>query len=346
MNERRKAMKNKSLPQLIKQAQNHEEAAFNELYRRYVKLVRYIAFHLTKNNADTDEVVQEVFIQVQRSIQDLKDANHFKAWLSRITYSKAKMLFRKNKDYYMAEEYLDVLHNKEESRAEYLPQKHNRHQSDLAVLYTCMERLKPYYREVLLLYYFSELNIKEITELTALPEGTVKSRLLYAKKYLRAEIEHYEQTSGQAITFQGRSLEAALTALGASFINESIKCIPFTHWQIPNSTWMLAMKGALIGVLGIGVVGGAGMVQQMRQSENKTIRPFPGVVYQTQNITTAREAYQTLIEFADCDVELREKSAQQLAEIQPVYMTLMSYGEGYAELLKRRNWDQLFEQYQ
>ena len=70
MNERRKAMKNKSLPQLIKQAQNHEEAAFNELYRRYVKLVRYIAFHLTKNNTDTDEVVQEVFIQVQRSIQD------------------------------------------------------------------------------------------------------------------------------------------------------------------------------------------------------------------------------------------------------------------------------------
>ena len=148
-------MKTETLPQLIRKAQNQDEEAFNELYRRYYKLVRYIAFGLTKSNADTDEIVQEVFLQVQRSIKDLKDANLFKAWLSRITYSKAKMLFRKNRDCYMEDKYLDILHGKEEVREEYLPHKQNRHHSDMDVLYQCMQRLKPAYREVLILYYFS-----------------------------------------------------------------------------------------------------------------------------------------------------------------------------------------------
>lgn len=342
-------MKNKTLPQLILQAQNGNEEAFNELYRRYYKLVRYIAFGLAKNNADTDEIVQEVFIQVQQSIKDLKDPNLFKAWLSRITYSKAKMLFRKNRDHYMEDKYLDILQGKEEERKEFLPQAQHRHQSDLSVLYECMQKLKPYYREVLLLYYFSEMNIKEITDLTQLPEGTVKSRLLYAKKYLREEIEQYEKRSGEAITFRGRSLEAALFALGASLIETPTLLIPFTNLKSSSFTWGVIVKTAVIVLLGGGVIGGVVALSDNTQQEGDSAtinqRRFPNIIYQNDEITTPREAYRTLIDFADCDVEMRKKTEDELADIERVYSALMEYGEGYAELLRRRNWDEIFGSY-
>jgi len=348
-------MKKMALPQLIARVKNQDEEAFNELYRRYYKLVRYIAFGMTKNNADTDEIVQEVFLQVQKSITNLKDPSLFKAWLSRITYSKTKMLFRKNKDHYMDDQTLDLLQMKEEVRKEYLPHQQNRYQSDLDVLYHCMQKLKEPYREVLMLYYFSELNIKEIMDITKLPEGTVKSRLLYAKKYLRIEIENYEKNSGETITFQGRTLEAALLALGSSLVNEtSISSISSFHFPIPASALLLWSELALVAVVGIGAFCGfrqlwnqpisSGNTKEVEATAVAATKPFPTLQYRNHTITTARQAYKVLIDFADCEVEMRDKTKAEIEEIRPVYTTLMNFGEGYAELLTYRKWNVMFEQ--
>ena len=340
-------MKTETLPQLIRKAQNQDEEAFNELYRRYYKLVRYIAFGLTKSNADTDEIVQEVFLQVQRSIKDLKDANLFKAWLSRITYSKAKMLFRKNRDCYMEDKYLDILHGKEEVREEYLPHKQNRHHSDMDVLYQCMQRLKPAYREVLILYYFSQMNIKEIMNLTELPEGTVKSRLLYAKKYLRMEIEAYEEQSGERLSFRAHTLEGALLGLGAALIKEPKVTFPLFHKfkRLPLSIQTISL--VLASAIGVGAAIRTYDYFYMKPDSSLTMmtQDFPTIYYYNQQITTPRQAYSVLLEWADCDVEMRNKSTAEIQDIEPVYTALMEFGEGYAELLQRRNWDQYYEKY-
>lgn len=343
-------MKKTSLPDLIAKVKQQDEEAFNELYRRYHKLVRYIAYGLTKNHADTDEIVQEVFIQVQKSIQDLKDPEQFKAWISRITYSKAKMLFRKSKDHYMDDETLDVLQNVEEIREDFCPQKKARHQSDLNVLNACLNKLKPQYREVLVLHFFSQLSIKEIAEITENPEGTIKSRLLYAKKYLRIEIEAYEKESGEALNFYGKALEAALFSLGHSLVKEPrLYKIPFLKITVPTSTLLMAAQISLSAILSFGVVYGIKdwMDHNSYISDDTEAikKEFPFVEYQNHTITTPREAYTVLIHFADCDVEMRSKSKEELQAILPVYEALMNYDGGYYELLERRSWDQLFAKY-
>lgn len=343
-------MKKAKLPELIAKLQLHDEGAFNEIYRRYHKLVRYIAYGLTKNHADTDEVVQEVFLQVQKSINDLKEPAQFKAWLSRITYSKAKMLFRKNKDHYMDDEYLELLQNKEEIREEYCPQQNIRHQSDLTVLYECMGYLKPQYREVLILFFFSQLSIKEIAEITGAPEGTVKSRLLYAKKYLKAEIEKYEEVNDITLSFHGKTLEAALFVFGSSLVKEpALFSVPYLRITIPTSSILSAVKLSLAAVIGCSTVFGVkawiDSDRSITHDTDTSKKEFHALEYRQQTISTPREAYRVLIDWADCEVEMKAKSEQEILEILPVYEALVDYQGGYHDLLNRRNWHQLFNKY-
>lgn len=351
-------MKKKSLPALVELVQQNNEEAFNELYRRYYKLVRYIAFGMTKSDADTDEIVQEVFIQVQKSIKNLKEPELFKSWLSRITYSKTKMLFRNHKDRPMEDEYLDLLQHQEEVREDFIPRRKQRHNHDLEILYKCIQKLKPDFREVLLFYYFSQMSIKEIAEVTGNPEGTVKSRLLYAKKYLKTEVEEYEKETGEHITFHGKSLEAALSLCGLSLIESAHKPIlSFNHITIPSSTFLMVAKLSLASVLAFG---GAYTFYDYNNrnnqenipnqvppntEQNKTTKEFIPVEYQGIIITTPKDAYKTLITWADCEVEMRDKTKEELKEANKLYQSLMQFGEGYAQLLERRSWDTAFESY-
>lgn len=340
-------MKNLPLTELITKVSNHEEEAFNELYRRYYKLVRYIAFGLTKSDADTDEIVQEVFIQVQKSVHDLNDPNLFKAWLSRITYSKAKMLFRKHRDHSMDERCLEALNNQEEEREEFVPRRKQRHNHDLEVLYSCMQKLKPDFIEVLMFYYFSQMSIKEIAEMLNIPEGTIKSRMLYAKKYLKSEILAYETQTHERITFQGKTMEAALFSIGARMVYEPT--VPFLHFFRGHST-SLTMKAVMIVTLSVTAVGGVHTVlnaQNERKADAQVVKAqFQPVIYRGSWINTPREAYIALIQWADCEVEMRQKSNAEFQEIMPVYQTLITFGEGYSELLGKYGWDDQFEHYQ
>lgn len=362
-------MKKKSLPVLVKLVQQNNEEAFNELYRRYYKLVRYIAFGMTKSDADTDEIVQEVFIQVQKSIRNLNNPEQFKAWLSRITYSKTKMLFRNHKDREMEDQYLDLLQNQEEQREDFIPRKKQRHNHDLEVLYQCIQNLKPDFREVLIFYYFSQMSIKEISEMTGKAEGTIKSRMLYAKQNLKNEVLSYERKTSEKLTFQGKTLEAALTSMGTKLLVD-MKPVPiptFKNVTIPTSTLTMLGKAMLVTAIGATSTYGVVKYQEMKQAEalqneelqkqntiitklkeqktkeTKEASSFPVIKYKNETIMTAKQAYKTLIYWADCEKEMKERTNTEYQEIYPVYMALMENESEYTKLLETSHWQSLFE---
>ena len=74
--------------ELVLMLQNNDEEAFNLLYHRYVKLVYYIAYRICKNDADSQDIVQDTFLQVKRMIHNLKNPSLFKFWLNQIAISK------------------------------------------------------------------------------------------------------------------------------------------------------------------------------------------------------------------------------------------------------------------
>lgn len=350
-------MKEFTLPVLVNGLKQGDENAFNELYARYHKLVRYIALQLTKNHADAEEITQEVFLQVMHSIHDLRDPMQLKAWISRITYSKAKMLFRKKKDCNIDDSLMDTMKQAEEERLEFTPIKSMHYISDKEVLDTCLSNLKKPFREVLILYYFSQMSIKEIASTIERPEGTVKSRLLYAKQYLKEEIHAYENATDTKLDFKGKTLEAFLISYaGAMSPTISSPFITFKKITIPTSSAFMSMKmvGALVlaGGAGYGIYTAYQQINQRASLSNssfpvtqieQTTKTFTPIIYQGKMIHSPKQAYKELISFAHCEVEMKEKSEVEIEEIMPLYEALMQFGEGYSNLLHRNKWDDDFK---
>ena len=84
--------------ELVKRLQSGDESAFDELYHTYYARAIAIANRLTNNQADAQDVVQEAFLQVHKSIQSLQDPQFFYSWLNRIIHSKCVNLFYRNRN--------------------------------------------------------------------------------------------------------------------------------------------------------------------------------------------------------------------------------------------------------
>lgn len=346
-------MKEQSPEGLVQRVQEHDEDAFNELYQRYRRLVHYIAFQLTKNEADADDIVQETFIQVQSSIQDLKDPNLMKAWIGRIAHSKSITLLRKKKDQQMSDKQADFLSKQKEVRMEYCPDEQSHHTTDMEVLHQCISELKLPYREVLILYYFVQLSIKEICDELQIPEGTVKSRLLYGKKNLKERISLYERTAQVKVTFHETALESMLFTAGSAMVVTSPKpaFLHFKNITIPTSTILMSMKVTIAATLVSGAAIGGFITYQNLNEQKLEATPmvanerhateFPKVYYNGKQIDTARAAYELLLTEAHCEAELKKMDTKKQEEISIIYKALQDYGGAYPELLSTYDWDTL-----
>lgn len=345
-------MEKMELKKLIRLVQKNDEEAFQELYRRYHRLVFYVAYQVTKNHADAEEIVQEAFVQVTRSIDSLKDPEQFKSWIGRIAYTKAITMLRKNRDQQMSDQQLELLSNKTESRRDYCPDEKNRHDVDMVVLHECMTKLKLPYREVLTLYYFAQLNIKEIADLTEYPEGTVKSRLLYGKKYLKEEIEQYEQRNQIKLDFHATTLEAMLASAALSLTVEPAGSVWFGSKHIQTAASIGKAAGAILLTSGL-LYGGYAILQDRDSMEPNASSheeayeeahiDFPMLHYDDRIVYTPREAYMLIMEQAHCEVEIELLNEEQLAQIEQIYLALDQYGGVYRDLLYTLEWDQLYK---
>ena len=76
-------------PELVVQLQQGDETAFKKLVDEYQEMVYNTAFGIVQNADDADDITQEVFIQVFRSVSSFKGDSKFSTWLYRITLGKA-----------------------------------------------------------------------------------------------------------------------------------------------------------------------------------------------------------------------------------------------------------------
>ena len=337
-------MKKAKLPVLIAQLQLHDEEAFNEIYRRYHKLVRYIAYGLTKNHADTDEVVQEVFLQVQKSINDLKEPTQFKAWLSRITYSKAKMLFRKNKDVAIDIENSAVTSMMIEERDEYLPQNQIHFKSDRDVLLSMIDRLPLQQKQVVLLVYFEQLSMQDCAFILNVPEGTVKSRLFTAKKALKEMIIKYNENNEDApLNFKSATLSAILSA---ALIYDFKHLFPISvpvfrghHHISANSLVNIALGAACCITIGSAVYA----FNSNSGNTEADITNNESVIYQNRIVNSSKEAYFLLRNWAVDERQMRNRNLDEIMEAKKLYEYLQTNNDEYYAVLVKDGWTVDFE---
>lgn len=185
----------------VKQMIEGDERAFDELYHSYSGKLYRMAYFITGNRSDSEDVLQETFVKCFLHRNKLKDPERFEAWLYQILVRTAWKMGRrvrqageisyegileqgKDSGSRMAEQIQEDLSGRMKSPLDQIMEEETAYELKLAI-----SRLGMKHRTVILLYYYNELGIREIAQITGTLEGTVKSRLNKARKLLRESLE-------------------------------------------------------------------------------------------------------------------------------------------------------------
>ncbi len=153
--------------------------------REYGAALTKLCLSLTNNRADAEDLYQSTWEKAIRNLKQYDSARPFEKWLFGICvnayrdrvrrYDNRKILqFSDNEE---QERFLASIPCDDGNRDEYLA-------LDIAV-----KKLKPSLREAVVLYYFRDYSVAELSEILGIPQGTVKSRLSAARAELRKELQ-------------------------------------------------------------------------------------------------------------------------------------------------------------
>jgi len=166
---------------LALRCQTGDPAAFADLIAVMERPLIYYAASLTGNQDTALDVLQDVWVKVVRGIRRLKDPNSLKPWLYAITHGVAVDRIRRDYKRDKAEQaQLDDAINVEESSFD---------KEDATAIRDALSRLGVKHREVLVLHFLQDLSILEIAHVVGCSEGTVKSRIYYAKRQMKQILE-------------------------------------------------------------------------------------------------------------------------------------------------------------
>ena len=147
--------------------------------------VKKFIYCYLKNEADTDDVTQEVFVTVY-----FKRNSSLKNWIYSIAANKCKDYLRKNS--LRPSKLIERITKQSVTQIDNDVSKQYEENLDKKEVFKKVMALPIKYREVVILYYFKELSIKEISYILKEKETTLQSRLLRARKGLRKVINEGE----------------------------------------------------------------------------------------------------------------------------------------------------------
>ncbi len=142
------------------------------LVERYQDNLFAVAFHVCKNAADADDVVQETFIQYHTTAKQFENEQHIKAWLLRVAINRAVNVTRSlwRRQSVPLEDYIETL-SFETPQAE--------------TLFEEVMKLPEKYRLVIHLFYYEDCSVRDIAGILKISEGNVKVRLSRGRKLLK-----------------------------------------------------------------------------------------------------------------------------------------------------------------
>lgn len=190
------------LAEKVKEFQNGDESAYDDLYRNGQKFVQAEVAKYLKSQDDIQEVTQKVFISVYRSLNTLKNPLTFVDWMRTIARNESlaflKSSYKKHNVEWSSLSQSDEDGNESDydpadENLSYQPQAVMDADSKREILKGFLDTLPDNQRLCVSMYFFDDLSIKEIAEDLSFPENTVKSNLRYAKIKLKDQIEDYSK---------------------------------------------------------------------------------------------------------------------------------------------------------
>ncbi|MBN1555957.1 MAG: sigma-70 family RNA polymerase sigma factor [Phycisphaerae bacterium] len=164
-----------------------DEDALESLVQQYQAPLRYYLRRLMGNEHQAEDILQDVWMTMIRELKRLRDPKSFSVWLYRIARNRAFRFLRRQGR-------LPQVSLKEEDN---LPREDTPEftAEDAAAIHAALDKLSLDHREILVLRFFEDMSYEQLASLIGCNHGTVRSRLHYAKKMLRKQIE--EQSHDQ-----------------------------------------------------------------------------------------------------------------------------------------------------
>lgn len=165
----------------VRQVAQGDEGAFEKLFRCYAPRILRFAMSYLNDRAHAEEVVQETMIAVWKNAKSYREQSQVSSWILGIARNKALDRARaRQREPEFSKEKLD---RRASSRA--TPEQITQREAQIERVRTALEKLSPEHREVMVLAFYNDLSYSEIAQILDCPEGTVKSRVYYAKEQLR-----------------------------------------------------------------------------------------------------------------------------------------------------------------
>ncbi len=181
---------------VVKRVQAGDVAAFDQLIRKYRERLFGVVYNLTSNREDTADLVQDAFIKAFQSINRFQGQASFFTWLYKIAVNTTLSHLRKNRmrTFFSLEKIqeedpsskilADLTDKTGADRDAYLKELQEK-------LNEALQKLSIKHRTVITLFEIDGLSHAEIAEIMECSEGTVRSRLHYAKQFLQGELGKY-----------------------------------------------------------------------------------------------------------------------------------------------------------
>jgi RNA polymerase sigma-70 factor (ECF subfamily) len=186
---------------LIDRCKRGDPSAFNELVLKYEKQVFNLAFRLTGNYDDANDVASDTFVRIYNSIGKFRGDSAFSTWLYRIV-TNVYLDTRKRRlahPHLSLEEYLEMEEGSLPRQIEDPapgPQVEAEERERHELLQSVINELPEFQRIIIVLYHIQELPYEEIAEILNMPLGTVKSRLNRARRALRERLAAQRELFG------------------------------------------------------------------------------------------------------------------------------------------------------
>lgn len=171
---------------LVARCQADDREAFRTLFRKHRNDVARLVHRMLGSNTDLDDVVQEVFLQVFRSIRDFRGNSRFSTWLYRVTVNVVLMHRRALRSRPMFEE-LPPMRSPSDPRP--LPDEQVARRARVEAFQRLLDRLSEKKRTVFVLHELEGISPSEIARIVGAPVLTVRTRLFYARRELAQMLE-------------------------------------------------------------------------------------------------------------------------------------------------------------